>query len=84
MTEHNNPPSVDLYFSARENLEKIITDLQSSALHKSKHGDVEAYIQKEGRELQRLLMQAHLNERSSNEEKQVSVKRAHLAMLVTI
>lgn len=73
MIEYNNSSEEDQYFLARQHLGRIITNLQSPTLLGSSHGDVEALIQDEGRELQRLLMQAHLNERSSLEEKQEGV-----------
>lgn len=73
MTKYTKHGVVDQYNPARQHLENVIDRLQSSEQHCSTHGKVEALIQKEGRELQRLLMQAHLNERASLEEKQENI-----------
>jgi hypothetical protein len=73
MTEYTKSKSVDQYLFARQHLEQVINQLQSSEQHDSSHGKVEALIQEEGRELQRLLMQAHLDDRATHEKKKKGV-----------
>lgn len=59
----HSPNSADAYLSAREQLDSIITNLRSSQTQQMKHHELEQLIETEGRELLRLLLQAHLDER---------------------
>ena len=60
------------YFSAdfsasREKLETMITELISLEFFEREHGDVESFIQQEGTDLLRTLLQGYLNIRAANE-----------------
>jgi hypothetical protein len=57
----------ELFSSAREKMAELVTDLQSSKLLAAEHSEVEAFVQKEGRELERRLYQAHLDLRAARE-----------------
>jgi hypothetical protein len=57
----------EMFSSAREQMETMITRLQSSAMLSAEHGEVESYVQTQGRELERLLYQAHLDLRAARE-----------------
>lgn len=56
-----------LFSSSRERLERIISWLQGAAATGMTHGELEAHVQTEGRELLRGLMQEHLDLRAANE-----------------
>lgn len=60
------------YFSAdfsasREKLETMITELISPEFFEREHGDVESFIQQEGTDLLRTLLQGYLNIRAAKE-----------------
>lgn len=57
----------EMFSPAREQMETMITQLQSSKMLAAEHGDIEVFVQEQGRELQRRLLQAHLDLRASCE-----------------
>lgn len=66
------------YFSAdfsasREKLENMITELISPSFSEREHGDIESFIQKEGTDLLRTLLQGYLNIRAANEARYTAV-----------
>jgi len=69
MADHTMKEMPDTYSSAHEQVETLISRLRSDETHSLDHGAVEALIRDEGRELQRRLLQAHLDERASRETK---------------
>jgi hypothetical protein len=66
MTAHavSKPTEADAYLSAREQFDFIITQLRSSQAQCMKLNHVEEFLESDGRELLRRLLQGHLNERS--------------------
>lgn len=54
---------VNGYLSAQEKFDEIINQLRSTEAHKMTHSELEAFLDTEGRELLRRLLQAHLDER---------------------
>jgi hypothetical protein len=60
-------PAVDVFSPAREMLEGAIHQLSSSEALAMDHAAVEAYVDREGREVQRRLLQAHLDLRAKAE-----------------
>ena len=66
------------YFSAdfsasREKLENLITELISPEFSEREHGDIESFIQQEGTDLLRTLLQGYLNLRAANEVRHTAV-----------
>ncbi len=57
----------EMFSPAREQMETMISQLQSSKMLAVQHGDIEVFVQEQGRELQRRLLQAHLDLRASRE-----------------
>ena len=57
----------ETFSSSREKLEEMVAELRSTKLLAAEHSEVEAFVQKEGRELERLLYQAHLDLRAARE-----------------
>lgn len=57
----------EMFSPAREQMETMITQLQSSEMLAAQHGNIEVFVQEQGRELQRRLLQAHLDLRASRE-----------------
>jgi hypothetical protein len=66
MTAHtiSMPQVADAYLAAREQLDSIITQLDSSQAQRMTHSELEQLLEIEGRELLRLLLQGHLDQRS--------------------
>ena len=60
-------PVVDPFSPAREQVEGMIQRLSSPGTFAMDHADVEAYVNQEGREVQRRLLQAHLELRAHAE-----------------
>jgi hypothetical protein len=58
----------DAFSSAHEQYEKVLERLSSPELQTMNHGDIEGYVQEEGTELLRRLVQGHLDLRASEEE----------------
>ena len=58
------PAATDLWKAARSYFDSIISQLQSPPTQTMSHSEVENLIGTEGRELQRLLYQAHLDQRA--------------------
>ena len=66
-----NSPDFSFFTCAREQLEQMITELQSEQKMCSEHGDVERYIKNEGHELLRRLLQGYLDTKAKDEPKQL-------------
>jgi hypothetical protein len=65
---YNTPAApAELFSSAREAFDGMIHHLESSAALAMNHAELEAYVVAEGREVQRRLLQAHLDLRSAAE-----------------
>lgn len=64
-----NSPESSLYSSAREQLEHMIKYLDSSSVGGCEHGEIEQYINEEGHELLRRLLQGHLDSKAESEER---------------
>jgi len=60
-------PPAELFSRAREAFDGMIHHLESSAALTMNHTELEAYVVAEGREVQRRLLQAHLDLRSAAE-----------------
>jgi hypothetical protein len=58
------PMAADAYEAAHEHFGHLIDHLRSPEAHQMIHSDMEAWLEVEGRELLRRLLQAHLDERS--------------------
>lgn len=61
------PEQGDAFAPAQAQLDKMANHLQTDAAMRAGHSALERYIETEGRELNRLLMQAHLDLRSERE-----------------
>ena len=70
---YNITEEFSAFSASREKLEEIIQTLMASELSKKEHGDVEAFVQKEGTELLRRLLQGYLDIRAKNETSQLPV-----------
>jgi hypothetical protein len=57
----------DVFQPARSHLEKVVAELQSRATAAMSHGELEELLTREGREIQRRLLQAHLELRAARE-----------------
>ena len=66
-----NSPEFSFFTDAREQLEQIITELQSDQQVNSEHGDVEQYINIQGLELLRRLLQGYLDFTAKDEPKRL-------------
>jgi hypothetical protein len=55
------------FSSAHEQMEKLVAELQSSKMLSAQHSEVESFVKEGGRELERLLYQAHLDVRAARE-----------------
>ena len=65
-----NSSEFSLFNAAREQLEQIITELQSKQQAGSEHGDIEQYLNIQGQELLRRLLQGYLDLTAKNESRQ--------------
>lgn len=65
-----NSSESSLFNVAREQLEQMITELQSEQQADSEHGDIEQYINIQGQELLRRLLQGYLDLTAKNESRQ--------------
>ena len=66
----------DEFVVAREQLEKLISELRSESARILEHGEVESLISREGKELLRRLMQGYLDQRTAAEERYEGVSGA--------
>jgi hypothetical protein len=57
----------ETFSSAHEQMEKMVTELRSTKMLSAEHGEVESFVREQGRELERLLYQAHLDLRAERE-----------------
>lgn len=74
MQEYSRKAEQDEFSSARVQLEAAVERLRSEAVGGLEHGELEELIVEEGREIQRRLMQGHLDLRAANEAVQKSVQ----------
>jgi hypothetical protein len=63
----------EMFSSARGQMETMITHLQSREMLAAPHNELESFVQSQGRELERRLLQAHLDLRAAR-ERPVSVR----------
>jgi hypothetical protein len=63
-----NSNDFSFFSGAQEQLDQLIQQLQSARYAKSEHGDIESFINKDGLELLRRLLQGWLDLQASNEE----------------
>ena len=63
-----NSNDVSFFSGAQEQLDQLIQQLQSEHYAKSEHGDIERFINKDGQEILRRLLQGWLDLQASNEE----------------
>ena len=68
-----NSTELSFFFSAQEQLEQLIQQLQSEHYITSEHGDVEEYIRNDGQELLRRLLQGWLDLKAANEKHKDSI-----------
>ena len=61
------------YHSAHEQFMLLAGQLEGETIHKMQHGEIEAFVSKEGNEVLRLLLQAHLDRRCNQETRKESV-----------
>ena len=64
---YNNEEEFSAFFACREQLEHIIVALLSPERAAQEHGEVEVFIQEEGTELLRKLLQGYLDVRADTE-----------------
>lgn len=67
MTPPLSTPEADLFTSASEQYQYLIDSLNSQDFQNLDHGDIEAFLDTEGRELLRRLFQGHLDSRAQEE-----------------
>ena len=67
------PSGVDAFRSATEYFHDLVAHLQGESSAQSSHGEIERYLEVEGRELLRRLFQGHLDRRADEEPTRESV-----------
>jgi hypothetical protein len=73
LAAYTNQEEFSAFSSSREHLDVIIHNLLSCELAKQEHSEVEDFIQKEGTELLRKLLQGYLDVRASTEVREQAV-----------
>ena len=68
-----NSSEFSFFSDAQEQLDQLISQLQSKHYADSEHGDIEKYINKDGQELLRRLLQGWLDLKAANEEHKSSI-----------
>lgn len=68
-----NSNDFSFFSDAQEQLDQLIKQLQSEEQSNSEHGDIESFINKEGQEILRRLLQGWLNLKAANEDKRINV-----------
>ena len=68
-----NTKDFSFFSDAQEQLDQLITQLQSEHYANSEHGNIEKYINKDGMELLRRLLQGWLNLKAANEVHKESI-----------
>ncbi len=71
-----NTNDFSFFSDAQEQLDQLIKQLQSEDHAESEHGDIEKFINQEGQEILRRLLQGWLDLKAANEEKRVHVNSA--------
>ena len=62
-----NAKATDVFSNAHEQYEKVLERLSSADFQCLNHGDIEGYVEQEGTELLRRLLQGHLDLRALEE-----------------
>ena len=75
--EYFNCQDVSFFSQAQTQLDVMVQHLNSRELQDAEHGGVEQYIQQEGFELLRLLLQGHLDKKAHNEPHLASITSAN-------
>jgi hypothetical protein len=57
----------EMFSPAHEQMGKLVAELQSTKMLSASHSEVESFVREQGRELERLLYQAHLDLREARE-----------------
>lgn len=65
-----NTTETSFFSDAKNQLEFLISQLQSEGYSQSEHGDVEKYINEEGNEILRLLLQGWLSKKAADEKQE--------------
>lgn len=73
LAAYTNQEEFSAFSASREHLDGIIHSLLSPELAAQEHGDVEGFIQKEGTELLRKLLQGYLDVRARTEVREAAV-----------
>ncbi len=73
LNTHENTHEFSFFSAAQNQLEQLISQLQSEYYAESEHGDIEKYINKDGQELLRRLLQGWLDLKAANEEHKESM-----------
>ncbi|WP_198264594.1 hypothetical protein [sulfur-oxidizing endosymbiont of Gigantopelta aegis] len=68
-----NSNDYSFFFGAQDQLEQLIKQLQTDKHKNCEHGDIEDFINKEGQEILRRLLQGWLDLKAANEEKRSCV-----------
>jgi len=68
-----NSNDFSFFSGAQEQLDQLIKQLQSEDYTESEHGDIEKFINKEGQEILRRLLQGWLDLKAANEERKDSI-----------
>ena len=68
-----NSNDFSFFSGAQEQLDQLIKQLQSEHHAESEHGDIEKFINKEGQEILRRLLQGWLDLKATHEEKRGSI-----------
>ncbi len=72
-TAYLNTNDFSFFSGAQEQLDELISQLQSEDYANNEHGDIEHYINKTGQELLRRLLQGWLDLKEANEERKSSL-----------
>jgi hypothetical protein len=70
------PTEISFFFDAKDQLNQIISQLESTGYDHAEHGDVEKFIQEEGNEILRRLLQGFANKKAANEVQKPHINNA--------
>jgi len=73
-TAYANALDFSFFTEAKEQLNQMIERLQSEQCATSEHGEIEHYIDQQGRELLRRLLQGYLDRKAANEPRRCGVR----------
>src|SRR5712691_1162517 len=71
--EYRSEGGLEEFFAAREQFEAMVSQLRSAEAAILEHGDIEAIVDRDGTELLRRLVQAHLDWRANHELKRSEI-----------